>query len=136
MIKTLKIIIGLLACLTFIMCNKSNDPTSFKLGEAFLISFEEESNIDDLTISFIDVVEESRCPSFALCTWPGQVIISLNLNNQNFKLSPFHHDNSNSRKDTLGNYIYTLKDVTPYPGLAGSRIIKEDYQIELLVEEL
>lgn len=132
--KTLKIAIGLSLALSFIMCNGNYEPDIVDSREVFILSYDEEKQFDDSTISFIDVVEESRCPSHSLCTWAGQVII--NINNQNFNLSSFQHNNSKPRKDTLDNYIYTLQDVKPYPGLVGSEIIKEDYEIKLLVEIL
>jgi hypothetical protein len=63
---------------------RSNAIMSARLGEMFTIKVGEQAFIEaeDLTITFVSVVEDSRCPIDVRCTWEGntRIVITLSKN--------------------------------------------------------
>ena len=59
-------------------CSKSDDCLSFE--KTITINFGETKSIcDNLEISFISVVNESRCPDNVQCVWAGELEVELSL---------------------------------------------------------
>ena len=40
---------------------------------------------NNMSIRLLDVPEDSRCPAFVICVWPGQVTVSLNVTESSFR---------------------------------------------------
>ncbi len=114
----------------------------FNLDETFTLKFGEEATCScgNLEVQFSDVIEDSRCPQNVECVWEGQVSVQISiLDENNSELQTLeltkHLDDIAPATDTLGNYIYFLKEVLPYP-LEPMNIEENDYEIELIVTEL
>ena len=141
-IKCLGLFAVLFAALSWVGCDDdaTDLPDGFELEEVFTLEAgAEESCVCDesLAAQFVEVTDESRCPTDAVCIWEGQVIVSVNFNGENILLgnSPGNNPNVQQNRDTVGNFIIVLDAVRPYPVL-DEPISPEEYEIDLLVTEL
>lgn len=125
--KCNKIFIAGLLILLFNFCS---DPTDPKLGDIFELTFGQTTEIhkENLSIKFLAVAEDSRCPLDAVCVWEGNAEILLETAQDtvplNTTLEPKIID--------VGSYTIELISVSPYPETITS-IDDEDYIIELTV---
>jgi len=118
-------------------CDEENADNTFELGDLFTLNFGESLQLanDDLTVTFTEVLEDSRCPQGAQCIWEGQARIQLTLNDDQTVELIDHTGEGPEARDTVDNYVFTLLDVQPYP-VEGDTIAKEEYKIELQVDSL
>lgn len=129
---------------------------SAEFGKEFSISLGQTAQIKDsprnLNLEFIDVVEDSRCPSGVECFWEGQVVVAMNagLTRANERmgipdllLGEFNLTKRAGREElgerTLGGngiekYSVKLVKVEPYPA-SGSEIKKPEYKATLVVSK-
>ncbi|MCG2618093.1 hypothetical protein LZZ85_27570 [Terrimonas sp. NA20] len=80
------------------------------------------STYDTATVSFDEVVSDSRCPANSLCSWAGIAIARFTLRAGQKEL-PFMLSimPGYPKQDTIINgYVIELSDLQPYPGMAGS----------------
>jgi len=131
--RTLYIFIALIA-ISFISCDKESVSESFNLGleNDFKINGEYHSVDNSLNFSIIEI-NDSRCPSDVVCIWEGKADVKIEVKSPvqgTFTLSTYNH-----LKDTLGNYSFELKDVSPYP-VSTKTIQLEEYDVTLKIEEL
>lgn len=121
-------------------CNKDDFSGSFAFGETFDLAFGIERTSDDgvMTLSFADI-EDSRCPLNVICVWEGQAEVKLSVKIAGEEPVDLELINRVGHPelgiDTLGNFIFTLEDVLPYPEGA-EQIDDEDYLLKLRVDEL
>lgn len=141
--KTLNLLwIALLSGMLFSSCNNDDiQPISnFQLGESFELAFDETAHCvcGDLSVTFADVVGESRCPIGAVCVWQGQAEVKINLKHEGnlhvFSLIS-QAGNRELARDTIGNLVVELLDVKPYP-ILDQPVDEDDYRIELIIVEL
>lgn len=131
--KTLYIFFSLIAVL-FISCDK--EPVSESFGFGFDNNFKingEYHSVDNSLIFLINEINDSRCPSDVVCIWEGKADVKIEVTNpvQGFiLLSTYNH-----LKDTLGNYSFELKDVSPSP-VSTKTIQMEEYEVTLKIDEL
>jgi hypothetical protein len=74
---------------------------------------------DTATISFDELVSDSRCPANSLCTWAGIAIARFTLRKGQKEL-PFMLSimPGYPKQDTIiSGYVIELSDLRPYPGL-------------------
>jgi hypothetical protein len=119
-------------------CAASANGPDARLGREFSLSVGESRRIqgEDLTVKFLEVTSDSRCPSKVTCIWAGEVEALVEL----------AHSGSLSQvaltkpglTDDAGNQVfkeYRLTfDVTPYPE-AGRQISKDEYRLRLTVSK-
>jgi hypothetical protein len=75
------------------------------------------SSSEGITIKFISVNEDSRCPANAICVWEGNARISLQLTDR--KSTEVVELNTSTRFATeakFGGYLIKLVSLLPYPG--------------------
>ncbi len=131
--KTLNLLLALVL-VSFISCNKELDiePFSFGMENGFKVN-EEYSSIDNSLKFSITEINDSRCPSDVICVWAGKADVKINV------LSPVSGkidvSTFNNPVDTLGNYTFTLIDVSPYP-ISTKTIRLEDYVVTLKIQKL
>jgi hypothetical protein len=76
---------------------------SLKPGESALVVS------TDLVITFLQVVNDSRCPADAVCIQAGDAVVALSVGNAGVELR------SNSAPETVvGSYLLRLERVEPY----------------------
>ena len=69
-----------------------------------------------LTIKFLELVEDSRCPTGVQCIWAGNGKIKVSVKRGTAAAKVFDMD-TNGPNNTIshGGYKVTLKDLTPHP---------------------
>ncbi|RMH70151.1 MAG: hypothetical protein D6675_10130 [Gemmatimonadetes bacterium] len=129
--------------LSAISCQPSALPTTTSpLGEQFVLGWHQTVHLKDtgLSLTFAEVVEDSRCPQQVECVWEGQVVIKLKLqasNNppQEIELT-LRAGHPESAVQTVGEYTIELLNVHPYPQKFETTIKPSRYRAVLVVSEL
>ncbi len=125
-----------LLLLSLASCHKKTHVTNYELGNPFTLKVGETQvcacGAPDVTLHS---VTDSRCPEGAACFWEGEATVLLTVGSDSLRLSTANDILEFTSVDTLGNYIYTLLGVLPYPTLNGT-IQQSDYEVELRVDEL
>jgi len=117
---------GLLGMAIF-SCAESQDP---KLGEEFDLAYGQFTQIhaEDISIKFLDVAGDSRCPTGVVCVWEGNAEIILLVNSDTLSI------NTTLEPKIIDYKPYTVEliSVLPYPKW-NEQIALEDYLIRLMV---
>lgn len=90
----------------------------------------------DLSITFLAVLEDSRCPAQVDCFWSGQARITLNIRQGQKEAASFELNTLYSAKqDTISYAGYTIQliELNPYPENPNAPIPPDAYQAVLIV---
>ena len=106
------------------------------LGESFSLAVGQSASIDgeDLTIEFIDVIADSRCPSGVECIWQGEVACLVEITYSGTgqqKVLTYPGLTQEPSEAQFGSYQFTFS-VEPYPE-ADKEIEKSEYRLNLLI---
>jgi len=89
-----------------------------------------------LTIKFVSLVEDSRCPKGTNCIWAGNASIKVKVSNARGESKIFElNTNTGAKGDTLGGYAINLESLTPHPA-TNVRIDKNGYTATFSVKKL
>lgn len=104
--------------------------TEFQLKSGQTASLEPE----EITIKFLRVTSDSRCPSDVICVWAGQVEVLLNVsvNNKSFDINLTKGPDESLSKQEIDGFTIELIKVDPYP-VSTKTIQPSDYVITLVV---
>ncbi|MBD3299560.1 MAG: hypothetical protein GF341_12960, partial [candidate division Zixibacteria bacterium] len=112
-----------------------SNPFEFGIGETVTVTNE------GVSVTFMEVIEDSRCPTDVVCFWEGQVTLGLevvDLPSDTFfvpvSMRPGTLGPIPPPKDTLG-FRFALIDVTPYP-VSTDTIADSEYVARLAVFRL
>ncbi len=87
---------------------------------------------DELTIKFVDVTEDSRCPTGVDCIQAGRAVCRLDVTSGGQTSSvTLSETGGGPVEQTVGVYQFKF-DVTPYPQ-AGKAIAKSSYKLVMTV---
>jgi hypothetical protein len=95
-----------------------------KMGES--VTLEKGS----LTIKFVSVAGDSRCPAGVVCVWMGNAEVILDVSKNEIRLNTL----LDPTEAVVGDYNIQLLDVTPYPK-AGIEYMPESYRIKIVVNK-
>ena len=118
-------------------CKKENISIEkeYTLNHGYTVTF----NQDALQIHFDEVLEDSRCPPYALCAWEGRAVVKMIVIENDIEsdyefstFAPIHMDTT--LVTGFGDYRLELKAVNPYP--TSFPMTAEDYNIEFRLIEL
>lgn len=108
---------------------------------SFAVGFGETVEIasEGITITFVEVTEDSRCPSDVQCVWAGRVTVALVIGKEgqdpkDTQLSLGSLSEGHITGILLGEVWITLFDVRPHL-ISTESIQSEDYVVVLVVEE-
>ena len=123
-----------LAAFIFASCEEESIHDSFDFGieKSFQINGEYLSMDNSLRFTITNI-EDSRCPSDVVCVWEGKADITIEVEatvKETIVLSTY-----NNLIDTVGNYSFELKEISPYP-VSTKTIELEDYDVTLKIEKL
>ena len=136
--KGLLILAVIIAGLMITGCSSRAVEGGVRLGEEFSLSIGQKAAIrgENLQITFLEVLEDSRCPKDVTCIWEGRAtsVVSIVSNNTTeIELS--------EPGLTVSPYQYTFRDywitfhLLPYPEV-GKEISKEQYRLTMSVNKL
>jgi hypothetical protein len=135
----IKHLLLLLICFSLIGCTHNSDgsipdtetPITVSLGEAFNIKVGQVATVSSqqLSLTFLSVSQDSRCPKGAHCIWEGngKVIIQLTSQGQKAVTIELNTATSLPSEATYLSYKISLLDLQPYP-LEGSAIQQFEYR--------
>ena len=116
--------------LILFFCSKSTDSFDPNLGEEFFLKYGETKQIqgENLSLKFLNIGDDSRCPLGTVCRWEGNFEIILKIFDQDFSVNT----NLDPKVIYYNNFNIRLVSASPYP--ESNKIInKEDYTIQLVV---
>ena len=87
-----------------------------------------------IKLKFVDVLEDSRCPSDVDCVWEGTVSLSINIQYKSQNLGDYILNSSNLHKASFMGYYVKLKTLEPYP-ISTETIPKTSYNATFKVAE-
>lgn len=117
-------------------------PQSFilaRLGFPFELRLNETAMIEaeGLAVTFVRVVEDSRCPHDMDCVWAGQVIVALALAQDGQDLGELNltlgAELATPAPQLLGAYLIQILAVDPYPQSLGG-VLPDEYVVTLQVD--
>ena len=126
-------------CFTYLACNQDNSINkTFNPGEIIELKIGEQAAIkgSNLELTFVDLSEDSRCPSSVVCIWEGRAIVNLQLkiNNDLEEIELISRSgHPQIAEKSIGDWDIRLVNVSPYPETQ-TPIEKEKYIISLVVE--
>ncbi len=135
--KLVGILLAATAVALLLSCSGSSANVSASLDKEFTLVIGQTAKIssENLTIKFMDVTADSRCPSDVECPWAGQVKVLLNIksgsSSQEVELTQLGAGNDEGQK--IGNYTYKFT-VEPYP-ISTHQIEKSEYRLLLTVSK-
>lgn len=105
-----------------------NSSVSLKIGQSVSVPNH------GIVIGFIDVLDDSRCPSGVECVWEGtySLVISVLSNSQN--LGNFILNSSNLHKASFQSYYAKCQSLEPYP-VSTNQISKSSYSATFFIGE-
>lgn len=136
--KNISIICLIMALLSTIACNTDDD---LIFDQYFNLSFEKSVTIPqgNFDIAFINLVEESRCPSSLDCIWEGRAVVSLAIiggETINIELATENSMDGTSKLTAIhNNHLIKLLTINPHP-TNDVLTPEEDYEVILEVTEL
>jgi hypothetical protein len=127
-------ILLVLTLISLVSCDKEEVLDSFSLGLESDFKINGEYHTTDNSLNFeITEINDSRCPSDVVCVWEGKADVKIEVKSPvqgSIILSTY-----NSLIDTVGNYSFELKNISPYP--VSTKVIKlEEYNVKLKIVEL
>ncbi len=112
---------------------RSGDPFQLAINQTAVLT------PNNIRIQFLDVSEDSRCPSLVACIYAGQVTVSFRISDSssvplimNLTLGPLI---SESSAREFGSISIRLLQVEPYP-TGDQEIPKSDYRATVLVSKI
>ncbi|XOV91413.1 MAG: hypothetical protein ACFHWX_14490 [Bacteroidota bacterium] len=124
----------------FILFSCKDEVRRIQLNETFVLNFDETKVLDadeQFTVTFSDLLGDSRCPANANCIWAGQAKVKIEILENGEVLyvelvSGATLDNETS-KVNIGHYTIELLKVIPYPEQVEQQVDKSDYSIQLVI---
>ena len=123
-------------CLCFFSCKKEALLTG--ISDTIVLDFGKAVDLPsaNLNLLFEEVIEESRCPTGVVCIHAGRALVQISATPTSLTLpSSAKISLEVNEKDTLGNIIFTLLEVNPYPK-EGSPVPDDQKQLKLQVETI
>lgn len=107
-----------------------------KFGDEFVLDVDKQAIVGDaVNVQFLDVVNEGRCPSDAVCVWEGdaEVILEVKPTGATPRRVSVHTHTSLGKQVVVDGFVITLIELTPLPTTAGPPN-RSDYDVRLVVE--
>ena len=131
-----------LFALFFLMsCNK-DDKQTVNLNEPFELDYRATTEFEDgnISITFENLIEDSRCPANAICIWEGRAVVEIKVQEEDeiamYMLATTNSLNGDSLLTFQHNdYNVKLLNVSPFPGTTAEPATDEDYSVELEITE-
>lgn len=128
------IIALLLPLASFVIAGCSSNVAS--LGEEFSLRMGETAGIEgeELLIRFVEVTEDSRCPTGVVCVWEGRVscLLEITYRGSLHRVVLSEPGSATWPPEEIFEDYRIAYHVEPYPQ-AGSEIEREDYRLEIAV---
>lgn len=122
-------------------CQTEQPCESFPFGTSLELSFGETLAhcTYPISITFLDLVSDSRCPAGVQCIWEGlvevRISVTINGNESTFNLSSAPDFGGKIPKSkVVEGYVFQLENVLPYPK-AGKSLEKKEKSLVLSIQK-
>lgn len=88
-----------------------------------------------LKIKFLEVIEDSRCPTGVDCIWAGNAKVKVKIIGSHSSQVFEFNTNIGAKGDIFDGWAITIDKLTPYPR-ADKEIDKKTYNVELSISRL
>ena len=124
-----------IALLLAIVLLAACSPAILRLGTLVLKPGQSATSADgSVSVTFVELIQDSRCPADAMCIWQGNVRVLIEVRQgtemQRYTLTLGALLEGDVSSISLPGYTITLKDVQPYP-LTSQPSSPADYEITL-----
>lgn len=123
-------------CLALGFCEHATEPATQKIGVEFELKYKESAQIEQgekFTITYKDLLEDSRCPIGVECVWAGNAKVLLRIAERDSSVNTTLEPKQTTHLGGDGTrYTVQLLAVTPYP-VYGVTMKKEETKIRLIV---
>ena len=110
--------------------------TEAGLGKEFTLSIGQSATVtaENLSVKFIEVVSDSRCPTGATCIWAGEASCLIEITYNVFTFSKTLTEPGLTEEPSVTNFEnYDIQfNIQPYPAI-GKQISEKDYRLQLLI---
>lgn len=128
-------LIPLLLAISLVACKSGGAPAArvASLGQEIQLAPAEQATFDShgLTVEFVKVVEDSRCPGDVTCVWAGEVKVQLSTRMR--AAEAVQHRITAGQDATVGEFRITVVQVQP-ERVSTREISPEEYRVTLKVE--
>lgn len=126
----MKSVLLYLLLMIFSSCQSSLTHDLYNYGDEFVLGLGDEERIgsEKVSVKFVDVLEDSRCPSNVTCVWAGNGKVQLRFAQDNIQLNTY----LKPHEATLGDVNIQLLSLDPYPEHP-RQFEKDDYKVRLLI---
>jgi len=118
-------------------CVGSNPAAKARLDEPFTVGIGQSASITDeeMVITFVKVIGDSRCPKDAVCIWSGvcSFEVTIAYRGKNYPLALKQPGLTDQAEDKFFDYDLTFR-IDPYPS-ASEPVDPEDYQLTMTVSK-
>ncbi|MCR4403843.1 MAG: hypothetical protein NUW06_00860 [Candidatus Acetothermia bacterium] len=91
-------------------------PVRAELGEPFTLRVGQTAAVEGLRVTFLRVLQDSRCPVDVVCIWAGNARVELELAASSHGRTTVELNSSLApREATFGSYLVRYVDLRPYP---------------------
>jgi hypothetical protein len=120
-----------LLLLTLAACDESLTGPTVPIDSEFVLAPGESSLVEDVSIRFVRVATDSRCPADVVCVWAGdaqvQIVVTSRRSTKEYDLHT-----SDMKPVVHEDYTIHLVKVEPYP-FTSRTIAPEEYRVTLKV---
>ena len=135
MIAGLTVVIAAIAIFPSTGCSNNQVAVTIGLGEEFTIGVGDSAQIagEDMTITFNEVIGDSRCPQNVTCVWEGVASskITITYRGENHSTVLNQPGLTEKATDTFIDYTLTYS-LNPYPR-EGKEISPNEYRLTLTI---
>ena len=129
-------LVSLLLIFTIAACRSAGAPGAHaaSLNQEIQLAPQEQAAYESqgLTVEFIRVVDDSRCPSDVTCVWAGEVKVQVAT--RTGTAEPVQHEIKAGESATVGAFRVAVVNVQPVP-VSTRQIPPEEYRVTLKVEQ-
>lgn len=125
-----------LMCLITLLpaCSNQPDDLTADFGQEIILTPGQKVSLDDdvLAMRFVEVVNDSRCPTGVQCVWAGEVSVKVEIEYQGQTKNMVLTQSGSSESQTQLLDFKIVFGVQPYPE-AEKQLKSDDYRLRLIV---
>lgn len=112
----------------------STSPTDPSVATTLTLAPSQSGSAGNLTLTFVGVIVDSRCPGDAICIAAGDAAVAVKASvrgaSRDVELMVNHQD---ARRADVSGYLVEVQELTPYPFASQGPISPDAYRLKLRV---
>ena len=126
--------------ISLLSCQNEEPCKTFELEKPVEIAFQETLThcTESISVSFLDIIHDSRCPEDVVCIWQGFVEVKVTFSVKGLEKTAYLSSSPSATDSpseiSVNGYTLKMMDVTPYPNTS-AKFREEDYRLLYQVEK-